>query len=259
MPLTSPSAETAPSGRPSISRNGRARSGALAAAEMDLVARHRLAARRHAGRAPGRVVLSGVEHRRRRRAARGPVTVPACPSTPSGSAIDSPEHLVAAAKTEHGAAAPAMREDVDVPALAPQRLEIGDRRLRAGQQHQVAVAGDRPARLDDEQPRPPARRAADRGRRNWRCAADAARRCGACCFGAGRSGSPSTSSAGKPRGVGKMRDDAERRASRCGASISASPSSNSAASPRKRLIEEALDPLRARPARAPRACRRATR
>jgi hypothetical protein len=39
------------------------------------------------------------------------------------------EHLQAAANPQHGAAAPAMREKVDVPPLSAERREIGDRRF----------------------------------------------------------------------------------------------------------------------------------
>src|ERR1700730_9276659 len=43
------------------------------------------------------------------------------------------EHLIAAAKAEHMAVAPEMREKIDIPALAPERREPGDRLFRAGQ------------------------------------------------------------------------------------------------------------------------------
>jgi hypothetical protein len=56
------------------------------------------------------------------------------------------EHLVAAAQAEHRAAAPDMGGNVDVPALLAQERQVGDGRFRAGQQHQVGVAGQRPAR-----------------------------------------------------------------------------------------------------------------
>src|SRR5690606_16667139 len=41
-----------------------------------------------------------------------------------------PEHLVAAAQTEHAPATPVMRTDVDVPALRAQEGEIGHGRFR---------------------------------------------------------------------------------------------------------------------------------
>jgi hypothetical protein len=44
-----------------------------------------------------------------------------------------------------------MRLQVDVPALAAQRLEIGDRRLGAGQDHRVGVAGQRLAGLHQDE------------------------------------------------------------------------------------------------------------
>ena len=45
----------------------------------------------------------------------------------------------------------AMREDVDVPALAAQEVEIRERRLRARQDHQRRVARQRPSGLDHDQ------------------------------------------------------------------------------------------------------------
>jgi hypothetical protein len=47
------------------------------------------------------------------------------------------QHLVAGAQAQHMAAAARMRQDVDVPAFGAQRGEVGERRLRAGQQHEI--------------------------------------------------------------------------------------------------------------------------
>src|SRR4029077_4011352 len=58
------------------------------------------------------------------------------------------EHLVAAANPQHPPAAPAMRENVDVPALTAQRREIGERRLRSRQDDEVRVAGQRRSARD---------------------------------------------------------------------------------------------------------------
>jgi hypothetical protein len=52
---------------------------------------------------------------------------------------DASQHLVSTANSQHLAAASGMSLEVDVPALRPQRVEIGDRRLRAGQQHEVGA------------------------------------------------------------------------------------------------------------------------
>ena len=48
------------------------------------------------------------------------------------------QHLVAAAQAQHPSAPPHMGGDVDVPAGAAQRGEVGDRAFRARQEHQVA-------------------------------------------------------------------------------------------------------------------------
>ncbi len=61
------------------------------------------------------------------------------------------KHLVAAADAQHLPAAPHMRLQVDVPAVRAQGGEIGDGRLRARQDHQRRVAGDRLARPHEHQ------------------------------------------------------------------------------------------------------------
>ena len=57
-----------------------------------------------------------------------------------------PEHLIAAAEAEDQTAAAPMRGDVDVEAGAAQNREIGDRRLRAGQHHEIGIARERRTR-----------------------------------------------------------------------------------------------------------------
>ena len=57
-----------------------------------------------------------------------------------------PEHLIAAAEAEHMAAAAVMREQIDVPALRAQEGEIAAGRLRAGDDDELGIAGDRFAR-----------------------------------------------------------------------------------------------------------------
>ena len=75
-----------------------------------------------------------------------PSTVRGGPSMPSGSAIRLPEHLIAAAEAEHATAAADVGCDVDVPAFGAQTPQIGDRRLRAGQDDEIGVAAAAPAR-----------------------------------------------------------------------------------------------------------------
>ena len=66
------------------------------------------------------------------------------------------QHLVAAAQPEDMPALAAMREDVDVPPLAPQKGEIGQGRLRSGQDDQSrhrAAAGGRAGTITSSTPR----------------------------------------------------------------------------------------------------------
>jgi adenosylcobinamide-phosphate synthase len=49
------------------------------------------------------------------------------------------QHLVSAAEPQHPATATDMGQQVDVPALLPQIVEVADRRLGAGQDHQLGV------------------------------------------------------------------------------------------------------------------------
>src|SRR5262249_5135587 len=60
-----------------------------------------------------------------------------------------PEHLVAGAEPKDAAAAADMRQDIDVPAGRSQRREIGERRLRAGQDDEIPDGGHRPSPLDE--------------------------------------------------------------------------------------------------------------
>jgi hypothetical protein len=73
----------------------------------------------------------------------------------SGRAFDSlrivdgaAEHLIAAAQSEHRAAAAKMRDDIDVEAGVAQHSEIGDGCLRARQDDKVCIAGQRCPRMD---------------------------------------------------------------------------------------------------------------
>ena len=61
------------------------------------------------------------------------------------------EHLVAAADSQDGAAAPQMGPEVDVPAEFPERGEIGDGRLRARQDDQRGVARHRLVRPEKDE------------------------------------------------------------------------------------------------------------
>src|SRR3954452_5214050 len=55
------------------------------------------------------------------------------PFDPPGVGDASSEHLVAAAQAEDMPALPMMREQVDIPTLASQKGEVGQGRLRSGQ------------------------------------------------------------------------------------------------------------------------------
>ena len=61
------------------------------------------------------------------------------------------EDLKPAADAEDAAAAATVGENVDVPALPAKKNEIGDGRLRTGDEHEVRIRRDRLARLDDDQ------------------------------------------------------------------------------------------------------------
>ncbi len=56
------------------------------------------------------------------------------------------QHLVSATEADDSSALAAMREQIDVPAFAPQELQIGNSCLRPGQDHHRGVARQRPAR-----------------------------------------------------------------------------------------------------------------
>ena len=91
-----------------------------------------------------------------------PGAVPAAPSIPSGSAMLVPQHLVTAANPEHPPAAAHVRGDVDVPARAAQRREIGERRLRSRQDDERRVAGQRLSRPHEDQLDPGSARSGSR-------------------------------------------------------------------------------------------------
>ena len=59
------------------------------------------------------------------------------------------EHLIAGADAEHAPAAAYVRLQVDVPALRAEELEVGDRRLAAGQDDEVRIERQRPTRRDE--------------------------------------------------------------------------------------------------------------
>ena len=116
---------------------------------MDLVASDRLRRFRCAGRVTGRVVLS-------------PPSIVSTASSPSPATVPRPaldalgvgDRSARASGSRRKGRAP-RRRDGDArrcrcpsPAL-PERLEVGDRRLRAGDEDQVAIARNCLARLDD--------------------------------------------------------------------------------------------------------------
>ena len=71
-----------------------------------------------------------------------PSTLPAVPSSPSGSCIRVPQHLIAAAEAEHAAAPPDMGLEVDIPARGPHGSQIGHGGFGAGDDDQVGIAGN---------------------------------------------------------------------------------------------------------------------
>ena len=116
--------------------------------------------------------------------------------------------------------------------------EIGDRRLRARQDDEVGVAGQRAARRDADQLDVRLGAAADRDRRNWRCAAGAARRSYESPAVLARRRVPSSakaSSAGSRARVGEDTAPGRAPASRCARAMRAMPSSNRRGSPRNLL------------------------
>ena len=104
------------------------------------------------------------------------------------------------------------------PACAQGR-EIGDGGLRAGQDDQRGIAGDRLARAARRPDRRPAPAAADRSRRSWRCADRRARRSSRplprCVVGR-----PSASSAGRRWACIEERHAGRAPASRCACAMS---------------------------------------
>ncbi len=61
---------------------------------------------------------------------------------PSGSRHARSQHLVAAADAEHHAAAPRVCLEVDLPAAAAQRVEVGDGGFRARQNDEIGIGGN---------------------------------------------------------------------------------------------------------------------
>ena len=61
------------------------------------------------------------------------------------------QHLIAATKAKHMAAAPDMGGKVDVPPLGPEGFEVGDRGFTADHEHQIGLGGHRAARHDHPQ------------------------------------------------------------------------------------------------------------
>ncbi len=59
------------------------------------------------------------------------------------------QHLEAAAEAQHETAAPGVGLQVDIPALAAQRREIGHCGFRARDNDQPALGGDDLARIDE--------------------------------------------------------------------------------------------------------------
>ena len=114
---------------------------------MHLVAPHRLAAGKfHAGRLNQCLVgvklgfdVEQAEPRRLGRAALDAETV----------ADSAAQHLIAAADAEHQAAPAEVAGDIHVPALGAQHREVRERRLGAGQHHQIGGAGQRGAARDE--------------------------------------------------------------------------------------------------------------
>jgi hypothetical protein len=64
---------------------------------------------------------------------------------------DAAQHLITAANPEHVTAAAAVREDVDIPAFAAQRGEIGERRFRSRQDDERRIARQRVTRPHENQ------------------------------------------------------------------------------------------------------------
>ena len=149
-----------------------------------------------------------------------------------------PEHLIAAANARARARRAGMREDVDVPALGAQAGEIGDRRLRAGQDDEIGTAAAaRRARTSDQRTSGSslqrieiveigdARQTGDGDRDAVRAGA------------LRRRSSATASSAGSRAARGETGNEAERRPA--GAlSMARMPSSNSAGSPRNLLTRK---------------------
>ena len=119
MPITRPSAETAPSGASSTIADGRAQSGPWVLAEMDFVGLEAAPLPQNERALDCAPIFFRRHHRLDVEQAK-PFDLSAGPSMPSGSRR-LPEHLIAAANAEHTAAAATMRRRVEVPALRAQK------------------------------------------------------------------------------------------------------------------------------------------
>ena len=174
-------------------------------------------------------------------------------------ANDFAEHLIAAAKAEHMAAAPQMREKIDIPALAPETCKIGYRGFRARQNDNrrlgwQSFATSAPSR---DGPRFPNRK----GSRSSKLAMP------------GRTGTaivilpvPAWLADGKPlrillRQTGRLAQKgiSPRPGQPVNSSILRMPSANKAGSPRNLFTKKPLDQLRHRPDRSPSWSRRSER
>ena len=126
--------------------------------------------------------------------------------------------------------------EIDVPSRRAQGGEIGDRRLRARQNDEVDVRGDRLPGTQELRGRRPAPGAAHRSRRSWRRADRPARRRAPSRRGLAR-GATRGRAHPRPAGDRRRRSTARgrRRASRSSSRTRARPSANSVGSPRNLL------------------------
>ena len=126
----------------------RLRSGSGCSAHMHLIARNRaepvlrlsLYRRQGLGRLDHRLYIEPSES--------GDVTRRAF--KPLGIGNHAPQHLISAAQTEHMAAPPQMRRQIDIPALLPEMRHRRDCRLGARQDHQIGVSRQCLARRDHD-------------------------------------------------------------------------------------------------------------
>ena len=119
------------------------------APHVDLVAAHGLA-RAHLAPRPHGQHLGRLQHRLDLQQPQ-PVRPAGATFQPERILDPLPQHLIAAAQPQHGAAPPYMGLDVDIPPFRPQGGKVAQRRLAARQHHQIGVAGKRLARLQHAQ------------------------------------------------------------------------------------------------------------